>query len=134
MKNLPLLCLLICIVFFSCQRGDDPVIVDPPSPTVLKGGKGGTHNLVPFAKRNGGGVAARVFLKYAADKAPADTNNYDEKATAVSEPGYSHHVHFKYLTAGTYVIRAMYDVVKADTVIVITDTSGIELDFDMNMK
>lgn len=138
MKHTILVCTAVFLVVISCQKPDP--IIEPASqtpvvtPVVLKGGKGGNFSIVVFTKQNSTFVSARVFMKYAANAAPSDTNGYDEKYTAVQEPGYGNHAHFTKLTTGTYFIRAMYNTVMADTVIEIKDSTAVETDITLQLK
>lgn len=124
------------IVFASCHKPDALPDTTPSTqtPVVLKGGKGGNYSIVAFTKQNTADVNARVFIKYAANTAPVDTNGYDEKYTAVAEPEYGTHAHFNKLTTGTYFIRAMYNTIKADTVLEIKDSTVAEIDFTLQLK
>lgn len=104
-----------------------------PQP-VLTGGKGGSYSIVVFSKKDDKGIITRIFMKYAADKAPSDTTGYDENYTSVAEPGYGLHAHFNKLTTGTYYIMAQAGTAKKDTVIKITDGQPAEADIDLLLK
>jgi hypothetical protein len=130
--------ILVTLAATSCQK-PDPVVEPTPqtpvvTPVVLKGGKGGNFSIVAFSKQNSTWVNARIFMKYAANVAPADTNAYDEKYTAVPEPGFGSHAHFDKLTTGTYFIRALYNTKMADTLIEIKDSTAIETDITLQVK
>ena len=104
-----------------------------PSAEKLTGGKGGTHNVAIFCLNGGKGITARVYLKFAAKKAPADTNTYDEKFGTMTEPGYGPHAHFNSLTPGTYYFKWMAaGNISADTVLVITEASPNNQDIEID--
>jgi hypothetical protein len=123
---------LILLIAVSCKK-DDNTSTNNPQPA-LTGGKGGNYSIVVFSKKNDTGIVARIFMKYAADKAPSDTAAYDEKYTSVAEPGYGPHAHFNSLTAGTYYIIAQAGTAKEDTGITITNGQTTETDIDLQLK
>lgn len=129
---------IVCIWVLACTKKSGPSIVDPPFVEKYEGGKGGTYGIAVFSRFNNKGIASRVFVKYAAAKAPADTTLYDEKSNTMTEPGYGPHAHFNNLTKGTYYIFASgisnNITVKADTVLWLTDSSLTIQDIYINLK
>jgi hypothetical protein len=140
MKKLTIL--LICIWAMaqsvSCKKTNEkPPLVDTSKNNVvdtLKGGKGGQFSVALFTTFAKKSAKARIYLKYAANKAPADTNMYEEAKNTMTEPGYGNHAHFTALQPGTYYFKAQGLGVKSDTVIVITNTSKETQDAYLDMK
>lgn len=133
MKNYILPAMLL-LTIAACNKKADTAGTNNNTNT-LKGGKGGNYSIVAYSKMNDTGVKARIYIKYAADKAPADTSLYDEKGTAVPEPGYGAHVHFNNLAEGSYYIRAVYNGAGNDTVINISPIlSTTEISVTLSLK
>jgi hypothetical protein len=106
-----------------------------PQPRTLTGGTGGPYKIAVFTTNQiDSGVEARVFIKYAANKAPGDTTQYDEAKNAEAEPGFGPHVHFNNLKTGTYFIKATHSSTAADTAIVLTDNSPAETELTLRLK
>lgn len=128
---------LILLLLFSFSQAckKDKVVVNNPVNT-LSGGKGGSLYLAIFPTYKGKGLASRIFLKYAADQPPADTTQYDEKYTTMTEPGYGPHAHFSALKPGTYYIymHSLSGNYSADTVLRLSDSSPKSQDIYKEMK
>lgn len=126
-------CLLFVIGIFglsSCKNE-----IPTPTPNFLEGGKGGTFMIAIFTKSAGKNQSSRVYLKYAAESAPADTSLYDEKDNTMVEPGFGPHVHFNNLKTGTYFVHAATKTnLQADTVIQILNTDAQSRDLYINLK
>jgi hypothetical protein len=119
------------LVFGSCGKK-----VYPPETNEgwLQGGKGGDYNVVVVPKEGIYTRAARVFIKYAADKAPADTTQYDERENTMIEPGFGPHVHFSKLKQGTYYIYAETpQALQGDTVLVLSDSTPKDLEVKLQL-
>ncbi|MCX6352469.1 MAG: hypothetical protein NTX03_11510 [Bacteroidetes bacterium] len=123
--------ILIVGLITSCKREPEKPITQPCQ---LKGGKGGDFYFAVFSRYNNKGIKARIYLKYAAEVAPADTNLYDEKYNTMTEPGFSHHVHFSTLTAGTYYVLAKSTSYSKDSIITITDSTDKHQDIYLNLR
>ncbi len=129
---------IACILVLACTKKSGPVMVDPPFVEKYEGGKGGTYGIAVFSKYNNKGMASRIFLKYAAAKAPSDTALYDEKSNTMTEAGFGPHAHFNSLKKGTYYIAASANIngtrIIADTVLWLTDSSLTNQDIYINLK
>jgi hypothetical protein len=101
----------------------------------LEGGLGGNYGIAIFPKHDGLGVGSRVFIKFAANKAPNDTTGYDAKDNTMIEPGYGPHVHFDKLKIGTYFVfaKALNSNMVASKVIQILPNSPKSQDIDIEL-
>ncbi len=129
MKKLVFVMAATAAAFASCTKEFPPTLDDP----ILQGGKGGSYSLAIFPVTDTG-VAARVFMKYRADKSPGDTSRYDAAITAKAHGDEAAHAHFNMLTTGTYFIHAVYNGAVADTTITISRASEIEQDIKVYLK
>ncbi len=131
MRNFYLIAMVFSLFITSCAKTPE---VKPEVKNNLPGGAGGPYNLAFFSRLNGAGVNSRMYIKYGADKMPADTAMYDNKMNTMIEPGYGPHTHFDGLTTGTYYVLAKSATAQADTIIVLTESSKKKQDIYLNLK
>lgn len=127
-----LFCIIAVIITAACKKEAQQ---QPAGNTQqFEGGKGGSYDIVVFSKINGMGAAARMYLKYGADKLPADTNAYEERTNTMVEPGVGHHAHFNALKKGIYFLHIQGATAKADTVIKLTDSSAHDIEMYIELR
>jgi hypothetical protein len=132
-----ILYLFFLFLIIACRQHEEEDLIIPSNKPVLQGGKGGDYSFVVFTKQNNLGHASRIWLKYAADKKPADTSLYDEAHNTITEPGFGPHVHFNLLKKGSYYVHAASQsnsALQADTVIVLKDSTAKAFDFNLQLK
>lgn len=135
MYNYPMKKILITVsslVIFSACHDKRDRYAKPVIP--LGGGIGGNYSIVVFPRLHDTGVIARIFIKYASNTAPSDTNSYDMAKTSVTATGKEPQVHFDSLYTGTYFIRAIYGAAYADTIIAIDSKAPAETDAYLHLK
>lgn len=130
MKKL-LLAAISLVIFSACHDKRDRY-AKPVIP--LGGGLGGNYNIVVFPRFHDTGVVARIFIKYASNTAPSDTNGYDMAKTSVIGTASEPQVHFDSLYTGTYFIRAIYGTAYTDTIIAIDSKAPTEIDAYLHLK
>ena len=135
MYNYPMKKILIAVsslVIFSACHDKRDRYAKPVIP--LGGGIGGNYSIVVFPRLHDTGVIARIFIKYASNTAPSDTNSYDMAKTSVTATGKEPQVHFDSLYTGTYFIRAIHGSAYVDTIIAIDSKAPTETDAYLHLK
>lgn len=120
---------IIGFLCLSCGKEENK-----PVANTLKGGKTGDYAIALFSTWQGKGIASRMYLKYAADKAPADSSLYDERQNTMTEIGFGPHAHFVLLSQGTYYFYVLSGLHAADTVINIAEGRPKSTDVYLELK